>query len=168
AGLSVRPDAGLGLLHFQPKVVPFAGALADAGEDGEALIDLGDTGDEFGEDDRLAQPGPAEKAGFATADERGQQVDDLDAGLEDFGLRRERFKLWRLGMYGAPVLGRDRPAAVDDIAEQVEYAAQRLHSHWHLHRLAGVDGVGTAHEAVGRTQGDTAHAAAADVLLHLA
>ena len=81
--------ADLGFLHFQPEVVPLAGPLADAGEDREAAVGAGDAGDQFGEDDRLAQPGPAEQAGLAAADERRQQVDDLDAGLEQLGLGRE-------------------------------------------------------------------------------
>ena len=47
----------------------------------------GDAGDEFLNDDGLAEAGPAEQAGLAAADERREQVDDLDAGFEDFGLR---------------------------------------------------------------------------------
>ena len=39
--------ADLGLLHFQPEVVPFAGPLADAGEHRVAAVLAGDTGDEF-------------------------------------------------------------------------------------------------------------------------
>jgi hypothetical protein len=38
--------------------VPFAGALADAGEDGVAAVLLGDAGDEFLDDDGLAEPAP--------------------------------------------------------------------------------------------------------------
>ena len=63
--------ADLGLLHFQPEIVPFAGALADPGEHREAAVHRGDAGDQLGEDDRLAQPGAAEQADLAAADERG-------------------------------------------------------------------------------------------------
>ena len=44
------------------------------------------TGDEFLDDDGLADAGPAEQPGLAAANVRGQQVDDLDAGFEDLGL----------------------------------------------------------------------------------
>ena len=81
--------ADLGFLHFQPEVVALAGPLADAGEDREAAVGAGDAGDQLGEDHGLAQPGPAEQAGLAAADERRQQVDDLDAGLEQLGLGRQ-------------------------------------------------------------------------------
>ena len=82
--------ADFGLLHFQPEVVAFAGPLADAGEYRVAAVLAGDAGDQLGEDDRLAQAGTAEQTGFATADERREQVDDLDAGdsnNSDFGVR---------------------------------------------------------------------------------
>ena len=68
---SVR-RADLGFLHFQPEIVAFAGALADAGEDGVAAVLAGDAGDEFGEDDGLAQAGPAEQPRLAAADQRRQ------------------------------------------------------------------------------------------------
>ena len=77
----------LRFLHFEPEVVALAGALADAGKHRVAAVLAGDAGDQFLEDDGLAQAGPAEQAGLAAADQRGEQVDDLDAGVEDFGLR---------------------------------------------------------------------------------
>ena len=64
----------------------------------------GDAGDQLVEDDRLAQAGPAEQAGLAAADERRQQVDDLDAGLEQLGLGRQLGERRRLAV--------DRPALV--------------------------------------------------------
>ncbi len=74
--------ADLGFLHFQPQVGPFAGSLADAGEHRVTAVGAGDAGDQLGENDRLAQAGPAEQAGLAAADERREQVDHLDAGFE--------------------------------------------------------------------------------------
>ncbi len=92
AGLLDHAAAGvadLGLLHFEPEVGSFAGPLADAGEHRVAAVCGGDPGDQLGENDRLAQTGTAEQTGLATADERRQQVDHLDAGLEELGLGRQ-------------------------------------------------------------------------------
>ena len=100
--------ADLGLLHFEPEVVPLAGPLADAGEDREAAVHLGDAGDQLGQDDRLAQPGAAEEADLAAADERGEQVDDLDAGLELLGLGRELVERRRVAV-DRPALATRRP-----------------------------------------------------------
>ena len=94
--------ADLGLLHLQPEVVPLAGPLAHAGEDRVAAVHRRDPRDQLGQDHRLAQPGAAEEADLAAADERGQQVDDLDAGLELLGLGREVVEAGRVAV--------DRPA----------------------------------------------------------
>ena len=68
-----------------------------------------------------------------------------------------------------PVLvGLDRAAAVDRLADQVEHAAQRGLADRHLDRRAGVDALLAADHAVGAAQGDAADAAAAQVLLHFA
>ena len=68
-----------------------------------------------------------------------------------------------------PALGRrDRPPAVDRVAQQVEDAAQRLLADRHAHRAAGVDHRHPADQPVGRAQGHAAHPVAAELLLHLA
>ena len=120
------------------------------------------------QNDRLAQPGPAEQSGLAAADERRQQVDHLDAGLEQFGLGREVGHRRRVAVDRPVVVGVDRAAAVDRLAEQVEHAAQRGLADRHLDRRAGVDALHAADHAVGAAQGHAADAAAAQVLLHFA
>ena len=89
-------------------------------------MEAGDAGDQLLDDDRLAEAGAAEQAGLAAADERGEQVDDLDAGLEQLGLGREVVELRRLAVDRPALRGVDRPAAVDRLAEQVEDAAEGL------------------------------------------
>ena len=171
AGLREDVAAGiadLGLLHFQPEVVALAGPLADAGEDGIAAVGAGDARDQLGQDDGLAQAGPAEQPGLAAADEGRQEVDHLDAGLEDFRLRRQVGHRRRLAVDGPMVLGLDGAAAVDGLAHQVEDAAERGLAHRHLDRSTGVDAVHAADHAVGVSQGDAADATAAEVLLHFA
>src|SRR5207245_11582012 len=90
--------ADLGFLHFQPQVVAFAGSLADPGKYGIAAVLAGDAGDQLGENDGLAQPGAAEKARLAAADQWRQQVDDFDAGFEHLRFRRQLGERWRLAM----------------------------------------------------------------------
>ena len=77
-------DARLG--HFMVKIVAFAGALADAGENGVTAVDLGDVVDQLHDDDGLADARAAERADLAALGEGTDQIDDLDAGLEHFGL----------------------------------------------------------------------------------
>ena len=107
--MTLRPVvADLGFLHFEPEVVPFAGPLADAGEHRVTAVLAGDAGDQLGENDRLAQAGTAEQAGLAAADERREQVDDLDAGLEQLGLGRQVANVRRLAV-DRPAIRRRRP-----------------------------------------------------------
>ena len=68
--------------HLVIEVVALAGALADAGEHGKARVRLRDVVDELQHVDGLADAGAAEQADLAALRERREQVDDLDAGLE--------------------------------------------------------------------------------------
>ncbi len=146
-----------GLSHLEPEVVPLAGALADAGEDRHAAVLLGDVVDQLLDQHRLAETGAAEQADLAAADERRDQVDDLDSGLEDLRLRGELAELRRIAV--------DRPAfgalgavpLVDGLAEHVPEPAEGDVAHGDADRRAGVDHVDTARQAVGRVHGDRAH-----------
>ena len=80
------------------QVVAFAGALADAGEHGIATVLLGDVADELLDDDRLAHAGAAEDADLAALGKRSDQVDDLEAGLEDLCRSRQLFELGSLAV----------------------------------------------------------------------
>jgi hypothetical protein len=71
-------------------------------------VGTGDAGDEFGEDDRLAEAGTAEQAGLTAADERREQVDHLDARLEELGLRGEFLDRRRIAVDRPALLGLDR------------------------------------------------------------
>ena len=160
--------ADFGFLHFEPEARAFAGPLADAGEHGVTAVGRCDAGDELGENDRLAETGTAEQAGLAAADERREQVDHLDARFEQFGLRRKVAERRRLAVDRPVFVGIDRAAAVDRVARDVEHAAERGLADGHLHRLARVEAILAADEAVGAAEGDAADAAAAQVLLHFA
>ena len=127
---------------------------------------LGDVVDELHDEDRLADAGAAEQADLAALGVRRDQVDDLDAGLEDLG-----------GGFLLVVCGRgtvDRPALlrlggrhiVNRLAQQVENAAQRCVADGHGDRAAGVDGLCAAHKAVRAGHGDAARHVVADVLRH--
>src|SRR5690606_14946356 len=86
------------VLHFVPEVVAFAGAFAYACEYGIATGFASDVRNQLLDDDRLANAGPAVQADLTTADERGDQVDDLDAGLEDGRSRLLLFERRRLAV----------------------------------------------------------------------
>src|SRR5918999_800726 len=77
------PVEHAGLLHLEPEVVALARALAHAAERGQALVLLRDVPDELLDEHGLADAGAAEQADLAALGVWGEQVYDLDAGLED-------------------------------------------------------------------------------------
>ena len=74
-----------GLAHFRVEVIALTGALADAGENRITAVAFGDVIDEFHDDDGLADACTTECAHFAALGEGANEIDDLDAGLEDLG-----------------------------------------------------------------------------------
>ena len=129
---------------------------------------LGDVVDQLLDQHGLADAGAAEEADLAALHVRRDQVDDLDAGLEDLDRRREVAERRRVAV--------DRPAldvlagrrlVVDRLADHVPEPAERRVADGDGDRPAGVDDVDAAREAVGGVHRDRADAVVAEVLLHL-
>ncbi len=122
-------DAGLG--HFDPEVVAFAGAFADAAEDGVAAVVLGDVVDELHDDNGLADAGAAEEADLAALQEGLNEIDDLDAGLEHLFVGGLLVKEWCGPVDGHAQLFADGAEVVDRLADDVEHAAEGLFADGH-------------------------------------
>jgi len=148
------------------QVGSLAGALAHAGENGHAFVLLGHRADEFGDGDGLAHARAAVDARLAALDEGGQQVNDLQAGLERLHDGALILELRRGTVDGVVDVGFGRRPAVHRLAGHVEDAAQRDRADGNLDGRAGGDDLAAARHAVGRAHGDGAHRAAAQVLLH--
>src|ERR1700722_5175614 len=73
-----------GFLHFQPEVIAFAGAFADAGENRDAAVFHGDVVDQLLNQHSLADSRAAEQADFSAFQVRLGEVHDFDARLEHF------------------------------------------------------------------------------------
>ena len=89
-------------------------------------MEAGQSSDQLLDDDGLADTRAAEQAGLAAADQRAEQVDDLDAGLEHLGLGGEVHHFRRFVVDGAAFHHRNRSTSVDDLADQVEHPSERL------------------------------------------
>ena len=159
-------DARLG--HLVEQVVALARALAHAREDGVAVVLLGDVADQLLDDDRLADAGAAEDADLAALGEGGDEVDDLDAGLEHLGRGGLVLEAGRLAVDAVVGLGLDLALAVDGVAKHVEDAAEGRRTDGDGDGAAGVDRLGAACQAVGGGHRDAAHPVVAEVLLDLA
>ena len=136
--------------HLVIEVVAFARALADAGEHRIAAMRLGDVVDQLHDQHGLADAGAAEQADLAALGVRRQQIDDLDAGDEDFRFGR------LLGVSPAPADGwravavvLSGPGLVDRLADDIDDAPERLIADRHRDRRAGIGHLLAAHQAFG-------------------
>src|SRR5688572_4068863 len=125
-----------------------------------------DVRNEFLDDDRLADARAAVEANLTAANERGDEVDDLDAGFEHGWsslLLRERRRI--------PVDAPHRPVRnggqiVDRQAEYVEHAAERLLADGHLDCIAGINRDRETAKAVGAVHRKATHPVITEMLLH--
>ena len=153
------------LAHLEEQVGALAGTLADAGEHRGAAVLLGEVVDELLNQNGLADAGTAEQARLAATDVGLEQIDGLDAGLEDLGLGGELVETGRCMVDGVELLHLGHGLAVDGLAHNVPNSAERLGANGHLHGLTGIGGDEAALQAVGRGHGDRADDAARKLAL---
>ena len=155
------------LFHLQEEVGALTGTLADAGEDGGTGELTGDTGNHLLNENGLTHTCAAEEANLATLNVRGQQVNDLNAGLQNLGLTLKLVERWRLAV-DAPLLTiAAETRLVEAVTEGVEDVALDDVADRHGNWLSGVDDLGTADEAVGRCHGHGTDKVVTEVLSDL-
>src|SRR4029078_5461194 len=145
-----------------------AAALADPGENRVAGVLLGDVPDQLLDDDGLADACTAEDADLAALLERADQVDDLEAGLEDLDLGRLLVERRRLAVDRQGGRDVDRALVVDRAAEDVEDASERRLTDGDRDRRAGSAHLDAAGRALGGGARHGPDPVVAEVLLHLA
>ena len=124
-----------------------------------------DVVDELHDENGLADAGTAEKTDLSAARVRGDEVDDLDARLEDLGrcLLLVKFRggtMDRPHLFVADGLG----VVVNGLTEDVEDASECRLADRHADRRTRVVRLHAAHQAVGGAHGDAARDAVAEVL----
>jgi len=149
------------------QVVALTGALADAGEDGEASVRLGDVVNQLHNHDRLADTGTAEEADLATLGVRLNQINHFDTGGQNLLLDRLLDKLGGVTVNGVHLGHVDRATLVDGLANHVDNPAQATLAHRHLDGGLGVQHLLAAHKALGGVHSNGTDGALAQVLRHL-
>ena len=91
------------LAHFVPQIVTLTGTLAYAGKDGVTAVLGGYIGDQLLDQHRFTYAGAAEQTDFTALLIGGQQVDNLDTGLQNLHIRGLVLKAGGLPV-NAPVL----------------------------------------------------------------
>jgi hypothetical protein len=117
-GLALEVD-DTSLTHLVVQVVTLTGTLTDTGKDRVTTVGLGNVVDEFLNQHSLADTGTTEKTNFTTTGVRGEEVDNLDTSLEDFGLGRLLNKLGRVGVDRGHLDTLDLTTHVDGLTNDV-------------------------------------------------
>ena len=146
------------------KVVALAGALADAGEHRIAAVGLRDVVDQLLNEHGLADASTAEQADLAALGVRRQQINDLDAGDENFRFGGLLGVFRRRPMDRPQALGLDRPALVHRLTDHVDDTAEQFLAHRDRDRLPGVGHALAAHQTFGGVHRDGAHGVLTQVL----
>ena len=158
-------NAGLG--HFVVQVVTLTGTLANAGEDGIAIVGSGDVVNQFLNQNGLANARAAEQTDLTALGIGADQVDDLDAGFQNLGSGL-LLLVGGSGTVDGPALDAlYRRFVVNGLTQQVKYTSQALFANGNGDRRAGVGCLGAALQAVRGGHGDTANHIVADVLCDL-
>ena len=156
-----------GFLHLVIQVIAFTGAFTNAGKYRNTAVLLGNVIDQLHDNDRLADACAAKQADFTALGIRGDQVNDLDAGLKDLGCGFLLLIRGRGTMDRPALLPLDRRLIIHRLTEQVENTAQILIAYRHRDRSAGIDRLHTAHQAIRRFHRNAAHGILTDVLRNL-
>ena len=130
---------------------------------------LGNSLNHFLNQNGLAHACAAKETDLAALNVGGQQVDDLDAGLEHLGTSFELVEGRGLTVNG-PTLGDLKlfpGLKVQNIAGHIEDVALGDITNRYRNRCTGIGDDCTANHAVGRLQGDRAHEVVAEVLCNL-
>src|SRR6202163_58709 len=158
-------DAGFDELVIE--IVAFAGPLADAGEHRITAMGFRNVVDQFLNQHGLADAGAAEQADLAALGVGRQEIDDLDAGDENFRFGRLVGVGRRRLMDGAVAFRFDRPGFIDRLADHLHYTAHRSPAPRTHDRVAGVADFLTTDQTFGCIHGDGTHGGFAEMLRDL-
>ena len=152
--------------HLDHQVGALTGALTDSGEHRHATVVLRHATDHLGDQHGLADAGTTEQADLSTGDVRGEQVDDLDAGLEQplrwaRGRRSRGQRRWISHRSMSANVG---VVTVEHVAPHVPHVAERAVADRHTDAVADVAHRGATGEAVGGLHAHGAHPAVTELL----
>jgi peptide chain release factor 1 len=123
-GVTLEVD-DTGLPHLVVQIVTLSGSLTDTGEDGVTTVGLGDVVDKLLDQHGLSDTGTTEKSDLTTSGVRGEEVDDLDTGLEDFSLGGLLNELWGIGVDRGLLHTLDWASLVDGLTNDVHDSTEK-------------------------------------------
>ncbi len=129
---------------------------------------LGDPANHLHDQDGLADARTTEQADLAALDVRGEQVNDLDTGLEHGRAWFELVERGRVAVDLPVVFDRADVVGVEGLANHVKNVTEYRVADGHGDASARLAYYGATHESVGGLHAHATHAALADLLGHFA
>ena len=146
------------------EVVAFTGPFTNTGEHGVTRVHLCDVVDQFHDENRLAHAGAAEQTDLTTFGVGGEQVDDFNAGDEDFGFGGLCFEFRCFLVDRTGFFRLYRALFVNRFTDDVEDPAKGRVTNRNRDRLAGVFNRCATNETFGRVHCDGADSVFAKML----
>ena len=158
----------LGAAHLGQELMAFTRPLADAREDGDALIALHHRVDELHHHDSLADACTAKHGGFAALGYWSDEVDDLDPGLEEYNRGASRREWWRGSMDRvASHIRWQRRTFIARVSGDIKQAAEDSVTHWDGYGSPRGTRLHSTRKSGGRLQRDPAYCVFAEMRLRL-
>ena len=146
------------------QIVTFAGTLTHASKHRNAAMALCDVVDQFLNKNGLANAGTAEQTNLAALCIRGEKVDNLNTGDENFSFGRLVGEQRRFCVDWVRLCSANRATLVDWLANNVHDAAKGHWANWNRNLRTGVTHGLTAGQTFGRVHCDRANGVFAKML----
>jgi peptide chain release factor 1 len=102
-------------------------------------VSLGNVVDKLLNQYSLSDTSSSEESNLSSTSVRGEEIDDLDTGLENFGSGRLVDECGRVGVNGAGSDGLDRTTFIDGFTDNVDDTSETSRSDGDLDRSSSVD-----------------------------
>jgi hypothetical protein len=118
-GLTLEVD-DTSLLHLSVKIVTLSGSLTDTAENGETTMGLGNVVNQLLDENGLTDTGTTEETNLTTSGVRGEEVDDLNTGLENLSSGRLLSEGRGVSVDGKVLGSLDRSSLVNGLTTDVD------------------------------------------------
>lgn len=140
--------------HLVVEIVTLTGTLTDTGEDGVTTVGLGNVVDKLLDKHSLTDTGTTEETNLTTTGVRGEEVDDLDTGLENLSLGGLVNERGGLDVDGGNLGALDGSTLVHGLADDVHDTTESTGADGDLDGETGVKDLLATNETFGTLHGD--------------
>ncbi|KAH3677854.1 hypothetical protein OGATHE_000508 [Ogataea polymorpha] len=152
------------LLHLTVQIVTFSGSLTDTGENGETTVSLGNVVNQLLDENGFTDTGTTEQSNLTTSGVWGEQVDNLDTGLQNLSLGRLLHKGRWISVDWVSLFAFDWASLIDWLTNDVDDSTQSTSSDWDRDWSTRVNNGLTSHKTLGTIHSNSSNGVLTQVL----